>query len=180
MLRYLTFIGLWLFVPLAIVSLPFDAPTLTCLAMLYLFLVGPVLAFCFFTLFFLSRKKPQAAAAFLLVTVLSLASWWNGFALGARMHLVVNEARYAETIRQTMRAKSTSEKQRFCGDDCAPHPTLPLVTFHYCHCPFFWPDIVYDPGGELAVEKSELQKLDFYLHDSRHLTTFWYIGYFGD
>jgi hypothetical protein len=55
-----------------------------------------------------------------------------------------------------------------------------LVAFHYCHCPFYWPDIVYDPSGQLSVNKSDLKKLDFYLQDARHLTTFWYIGYFGD
>jgi hypothetical protein len=180
MRKYFGVIGIWLFVPLAIVVLPFAAPGLTCLAMLYLFLGGACLSVVFFVLFFLTRKKPQAAAALFLVAGIWLLSLWDGFAFGARIHLLVNEGRYAEKIREISRAKSTEEKQRVCGDDCLVRSEVPIVTFHYCHCIFYWPDIVYDPSGALAVNRDELKKLDLDLHDSRHLTTFWYIGYFGD
>jgi hypothetical protein len=180
MCRYLFILAVWLFVPLAIVSLPFDVPKLTCFAMAYLFVGGAGLLLLFFILFFLTRKKPQAAVALVLVASFWLLSMWDGFAVGARIHLLVNEGRYAEKIREVYKAKSPDEKSRSCGRDCIAHSELPLVAFHYCHCPFYWPDIVYDPSGQLSVNKSDLKKLDFYLQDARHLTTFWYIGYFGD
>lgn len=178
--KYIGFIGIWLLVPLVVVSLPFDAPGLTCLAMLHLFLLGPCLGIGFLILFLLTRRKPQAAAAFFLVVALWLLSLWNGFAVGARIHLLVNEERYAGKIRLITQAKSLEEKVRICADDCLIHPQPFFVAFHYCHCPMFWPDIVYDPGGTLDVDKNNLQRLDFYLRDARHLKTFWYIGYFGD
>ncbi len=180
MLRYLYAIGIWLAVPLMVFALPFDAPGLTCITMLYLYAGGPLLALAFFILLFATRKKPQAATALTLVLLLLLPIWFFGFTVGARIHLFVNEPRYAEMIRQVAQAKSEEEKNRIAGDVAAPHPKRPLVTFHYCHCPFFWPDLVYDPEGALRGNREDLQKIDFYLHDARHLTTFWYIGYFGD
>ena len=179
MREYFGWISLWLAVPLTVVSLPVDVPGLTCLAMLFLYLGGVCLAFVFLILFFLTRKKPQAAAALLIVVALWLGSIWNGFAIGARIHLFVNEERYAATIRQ-LHHTPVEEKPKACGSDCFTDRKLPLVTFHYCHCMFYWPDIVYDPSGALDANRSDLRKLDFYLHDYRHLTTFWYIGYFGD
>jgi len=180
MFRYLCAIGIWLGVPLAVFALPFDAPFPTCLAMVWLDAGGPVLAVGFFILLFATRKKPQAAMSLLLVLSLVLPIWFFGFTFGARVHLFVNEGRYAETIRQLSRAESAAQKQTLCRDKCKVHPTRPVVVFHTCHCPFFWPDLVYDPAGDLRGNRDELRKLDFYLQDARHLTTFWYIGYFGD
>lgn len=180
MFRYLRAIGIWLLAPLAVFALPFDAPFPTCIAMLYLYAGAPILALAFFILIFATRKKPAAATALMLVLSLWLPTWYYGFRFGARVHLFVNEGRYAEKIRQLSQAKTAKEKNRICGDVCGPNSEKPLVIFHYCHCPFFWPDLVYDPAGALRGNRDELQKLDFYLHDARHLTTFWYIGYFGD
>ena len=185
MFRYLCAIGIWLGAPLVVFALPFDVPFPTCLAMLYLYTGGPLLALSFFILFFATRKKPQAAAALILVLSLVPAIWFFGFTAGARIHLFVNEPRYAEMIRQLSQAKSAAEKKRIAGDVAATHLFAPpsnkqLVTFHYCHCPLFWPDLVYDPAGELDANRNDLRKFDFYLQDYRHLTTFWYIGYFGD
>jgi hypothetical protein len=179
MLRYLCAIGIWLAAPLVIFALPFDAPFPTCIAMLYLYAGGPLLALAFVILLFATRKKPPAVTALMLVLSLLLPIWFYGFTFGMRVHLFVNEGRYAERIRELSQAKSAEEKKRICGDECAPHSERPLVIFHTCHCPFFWPDLVYDPSGALR-DKDELRKLDQYLMDSRHLTTFWYIGYFGD
>lgn len=164
MFRYLCAIGIWLAAPLVVFALPFDAPVPTCGAMLYLYAGGPVLAFAFFILFFATRKKPQAAAALMIVLSLLAPIWYFGFTVGMRVHLFVNEDRYAETIREFYH---TNPKEK-------------VVVFHTCHCPFFWPDIVYDPGGEMRDNRGDLKKLDMYLMDYRHLTTFWYIGYFGD
>ena len=180
MFRYLCAIGVWLGAPLIVFALPFDAPFTTCGAMLYLYTGGPLLALCFFILFFATRKKPQAAAALMLVLSSLLPIWFFGFTVGARIHLFVNERRYAEKIRELSHAKSPEEKNRICGDGCDAHSERQLVIFHTCHCPFFWPDLVYDPAGALRGNRDELKKLDFYLDDARHLTTFWYIGYFGD
>ena len=180
MRKYLGWISIWLGVPLTVVSLPTDVPELTCLAMLYLFVGGACLAIVFFILFFLTRKKPQAVAALLIAVAVWLGSIWNGFAIGARIHLFVNEERYAAKIREVYKARSPKEKQAVCGSDCFVDSKLPLVGFHTCHCPFYWPDLVYDPSGALDANRSDLSKVDFYLHDYRHLTTFWYIGYFGD
>ena len=164
MFRYLCAIAIWLGAPLAVFALPFDAPVPTCGAMLYLYAGGPLLAFTFFILFFATRKKPQAAAALMIVLSLLAPIWYYSFTFGARVHLFVNEGRYAETIRQ----------------EALTNPKQHARIFHYCHCMQFWPDIVYDPAGEMRANRKDLQKLDFYLHDYRHLTTFWYIGYFGD
>ena len=180
MLRYLCAIGIWLGAPVVVFALPFDVPVPTCIAMLYLYAGGPILALVFFILLFATRKKPQAITALVLVLSLLLPIWYLGFTFGARVHLFVNEARYAAKIRELSQAKSAKEKQRICGDACGPHPERPLVIFHYCHCLQFWPDIVYDPEGALRANREDLRKLDFYLMDARHLTTFWYIGYFGD
>ena len=180
MVRYLCAIGIWLAPPVMVFALPFDAPVPTCVAMLYLYAGGPLLAFGFFSLLFATRKKPAAATALVLVLSLLLPIWFYGFVAGARIHLFVNEARYAEKIRELTQAKSAAEKNRICGKDCGPHSEQPLVIFHYCHCMQFWPDIVYDPAGQLRANREDLRKLDFYLMDARHLTTFWYIGYFGD
>ena len=164
MFKYLCAIGIWLAAPLVVFALPFDAPVPTCVAMLYLYAGGPLLAFVFFILLFATRKKPPAATALILVLSLLLPIWYFGFTAGARVHLFVNEARYAEKIRELRHT----------------NPERQTVTFHYCHCPFYWPDIVYDPGGEMRDHRADLHKLDMYLYDYRHLTTFWYIGYFGD
>jgi len=164
MFRYLCAIGIWLGAPLAVFALPFDAPGTTCLAMLYLYAGGPVLALAFFILFFATRKKPQAATALMIVLSLMAPIWYFGFVAGARVHLFVNEARYAETIRL----------------EAPKNPKQHARIFHYCHCMQFWPDIVYDPTGEMVANRNDLKKLDMYLMDYRHLTTFWYIGYFGD
>src|SRR5215510_8558958 len=98
MSRYLGVIFVWLLVPLLVVCLPIDVPGITCLAMLFLFLIGPCLAISFFALFFLTRNKPQALLALFIVGALWLFSLWQGFAVGARIHLLVNEGRYAEKI----------------------------------------------------------------------------------
>ena len=180
MVRYLCAIGIWLAAPLVVFALPFDVPSSTCIAMLYLYAGGPLLALAFFILLFATRKKPQAITALVLVLGLLLPIWYFGFTVGARIHLFVNEGRYAEMIRKLNQAKSAKEKNRICGDTCLAHSERPLVTFHYCHCMQFWPDLVYDPEGALRGDREELRKLDFYLMESRHLTTFWYIGYFGD
>ena len=180
MFRYLCAIAIWLLVPLAVFALPFDAPGTTCAAMAYLYAGAPLLALVFFILFFATRKKASAATALLIVLSMWPASWYFGFGFGARVHLFVNEGRYAEKIRQLNQAKTEKEKDRICGDQCLARSDKPLVTFHYCHCFSFWPDLVYDPAGDLRGNRDELQKLDFYLHDARHLKTFWYIGYFGD
>ena len=130
-------------------------------------------------LLFLSARQDRRAALMLVLSML-LPIWFYGFAFGARVHLFVNEGRYAEMIRQLSQIRSAEEKNRLCGETCGAHPERQIVIFHYCHCPFFWPDLVYDPGGALRANRDELQKLNFHLHDARHLTTFWYIGYFGD
>ena len=180
MFRYLCAIGIWLGVPLAVFALPFDAPFTTCLAMAYLYAGGPVLALGFVILLFATRKKPQAAMSLLVVLALLPPIWFFGFTFGVRVHLFVNEGHYAETIRLISRGESAAQKQTLCRDECEVRPNSQLVVFHTCHCPFFWPDLVYDPAGELRANRDDLKKIDFYLHDARHLTTFWYIGYFGD
>ena len=181
MFRSLCAIAIWLLAPLAVFALPFDAPVPTCAAMGYLYAGAPFLTLVFFILIFATRKKASAAMALLIVLTLWPTSWYYGFTFGARVHLLVNEGRYAEKIRQLSQAKTLEEKGRLCeGGQCMVDSEKPLVTFHYCHCLYFWPDLVYDPSGELRGNRDELQKLDFYLHDARHLKTFWYIGYFGD
>ena len=181
MFRYLCAIAIWLLAPVAVFALPFDAPVTTCAAMAYLYAGAPLLALVFFVLIFATRKKPSAALALLIVLSLCLPIWYFGFRFGARVHLLVNEGRYAEKIRQLSQAKTVEQRGRLCeGGQCMVDTKKPLVTFHYCHCLSFWPDIVYDPAGELRGNREQLQKLDFYLHDASHLKTFWYIGYFGD
>lgn len=160
MLKYLCAIAIWLGPPLVVVALPTDAPELTCLAMLYLYLGGLVLAFAFFIIFFAARKKVHAANAFVLVVLLCLLVWNHGFTVGASIHLTVNKPRYLAKIRK-------SDQK--------------IVTFHYCHCFLNWPDIVYDPNDNLeALSHAELHKIDLYLHGSKRLSKNWYIGYFGD
>ena len=179
MLKHLTAIAIWLVPPLAVAALPTEAPGVTCLAMVYLYLGGLWLAVVFFVKFFLTRNKPHSASAFVLVITLCLLAWQYGFTLGARIHLLVNERRYQEKIGELSRAASEEERERLCGDTCMPHPNG-LVVFHYCHCFQSWPDIVYDPRDALDVPHDELQKISMYLHGSRRLSKFWYVGYFGD
>jgi hypothetical protein len=160
MLKYLSAIAIWLAPPLAVVALPTDAPGLTCLAMIYLYLGGGVLVLAFFICFFATRSKPPAATALILVLITSLLVWNYGFTAGARIHLLVNERRYLEEIRES--------------DD-------KIVIFHYCHCFLSWPDIVYDSDDNLeTLSRDELQKISIYLHGSKRLSKNWYIGYFGD
>ena len=147
--------------------------------MIYLYLGGLCLAAVCFVRFFFTRNKPHSASAFALVVMLSILAWQYGFAIGARIHLLVNERRYYEKIRELSRAASEEERDRLCGDTCMPHPN-DLVVFHYCHCFQSWPDIVYDPHNVLNASDDELQKISIYLHGSRRLSKFWYIGYFGD
>jgi hypothetical protein len=160
MLKYLRAIAIWLLPPLAVVALPTEAPELTCLAMIYAYLGGLILAFAFLIIFFATRSKPPAATALILVVTIWLLVWNYGFTAGARIHLLVNERRYLTAIREF-------DKK--------------IVTFHYCHCFLNWPDIVYDPNDNLDVlTRDELQKFDPYLHGSKRLSKNWYIGYFGD
>lgn len=180
MLKYLRAIAIWLVPPLAVVALPTEAPGLTCFTMLYLYLGGLVLALAFFISFFATRSKPHAANAFVLVVVIWLLVWNYGFTVGARIHLFVNERRYMSTIAELNRAKSDEEKVRICGEECDPGYKRSIVVFHYCHCFLNWPDLVYAPNGELDGTRDKLQKIDLYLHGSKSLSKFWYIGYFGD
>ena len=60
-----------------------------------------------------------------------------------------------------------------------PYPNG-IVVFHYCHFYLTWPDIVYDPHDALDAPNDELQRISIYLHRSKRLSKFWYIGYFGD
>src|SRR5215213_2117796 len=120
MFRYLWAIGIWLAAPLMVFALPFEAPSATCIAMVYLYAGAPVLALAFFILIFATRKKPQAAAALILVLSLWPLTWFEGFRFGARVHLFVNEPRYAEMIRQLVQAKSAEEKKRIAGDVASP------------------------------------------------------------
>jgi len=180
MLKYLYAIAIWLLPPLIVVALPTEAPGLTCLAMIYLYLAGLCLAFAFFITFFATRSKPFAASALVLVVVLWPLVWQYGFTVGARIHLLVNERRYMAIIAELSRAKSNEEKARICGENCDPQTGRSIVVFHYCHCFLSWPDIVYDPNDTLDAPRDELQKISIYLHGSRRLSKFWYIGYFGD
>ena len=180
MLKYLRAIAIWLAPPLAVVALPTEAPEFTCFAMLYLYLGGLVLALAFFISFFATRRKVDAANAFILVVVIWLIVWNYGFTVGARIHLLVNERRYMSTIDELGRAKSNEEKVRICGEACDPGYERSIVVFHYCHCFLSWPDLVYAPNGELDGSRDELQKIDLYLHGSKRLSKNWYIGYFGD
>ena len=180
MLKYLRAIAIWLVPPLVVVALPTEAPELTCLAMIYLYLGGLVLAVAFFISFFATRSKVDAANAFILVVVISTLVWNYGFTAGARIHLLVHERRYLATISELERAKSNEEKVRICGQGCDPGYQRSIVVFHYCHCFLNWPDLVYAPNGELDGSRDELQKIDFYLHGSKRLSKNWYIGYFGD
>lgn len=160
MLKCLYAIAIWLLPPLAVVAIPTDAPELTCLAMIYLYLGGLVLALAFFISFFATRSKVHAVNAFLLVVLMWLLVWNHGFTLGARIHLIVNKPRYLTKIHK-------SDQK--------------IVTFHYCHCFLNWPDIVYDPNDNLeTLSHDELHKINLYLHGSKRLSKNWYIGYFGD
>lgn len=180
MLKYLGTIAIWLVPPLVVVALPTEAPELTCLAMIYPYLGGPILALAFFISFFATRSKLHAASALILVVVFWLLIWNYGFTAGARIHLLVNERRYMATIAELSRARSNEEKARICGEGCDPGYERSIVVFHYCHCFLNWPDLVYAPNGELDASRDELQKIDSYLHGSKRLSKFWYIGYFGD
>src|SRR5687768_12522029 len=180
MLKYLLAIGTWLGPPLVAFALPTDAPGLTCLAMIYLYLGGLCLAFVFFIRFFATREKPPAVAASFLALLLWVLVWQYGFTFGARVHLMVNQSRYEQIIAKLNLATSIEEKNRICGGKCIAYPHHPIVAFHYCHCFYNWPDIVYDPTGALSGDGDEVRKLDFYLHGSKRLSKFWYIGYFGD
>jgi hypothetical protein len=180
MLKYLRAIAIWLVPPLAVVALPTEAPELTCLAMIYLYLGGLILALAFFIIFFATRSKLHAVNALILVVVIWLLVWNYGFTIGARIHLFVNERRYMSTIAELSRAKSNEEKVRICGEGCNPGYERSIVVFHYCHCFLSWPDLVYAPNGELDGSRDELQKIDLYLHGSKRLSKNWYIGYFGD
>lgn len=180
MLKYLRPIAIWLVPPLAVVALPTEAPELTCLAMIYLYLGGLILAVAFFISFFATRSKADAANALILVVMIWLLVWNYGFTIGARIHLFVNERRYMSRIAELSRAKSNEEKIRICGEGCDPRNERSIVVFHYCHCFLSWPDLVYAPNGELDGSHDELQKIDLYLQGSKRLSKFWYIGYFGD
>lgn len=180
MLKYLRAIAIWLVPPLAVVALPTEAPELTCLTMIYLYLGGLVLAVAFFISFFITRSKLDAANGLILIVMIWLLVWHYGFTAGARIHLFVNERRYMATISELGRAKSNEEKVRICGQGCDPGYQRSIVAFHYCHCFLSWPDLVYAPNGELDRSRDELQKIDLYLHGSKRLSKFWYIGYFGD
>ena len=181
MLKYLRAIAIWLVPPLAVVALPREAPELTCLAMIYLYLGGLVLALAFFIIFFATRSKVYAANALILVVMIWLLVWSHGFTVGARIHLFVNERRYLATIAELSRAKSIEEKARICGEGCDPSSERSIVAFHYCHCFLNWPDIVYDPNDNLeALSREELQKINLYLHGSKRLSKNWYVGNFGD
>src|SRR5882724_13151880 len=182
MKKYLAIIGMWLFMPLAIFGFPRDIPAFTCLAILLFPLLAVMLIIGFLTLFLFGRRKPQAVLAMVLAMTIGTLGFFKGFIWGARIHLLVNEDRYAEKIRELYTARSSEEKDKICGNDCLVSTSQPpRVTFHFCHCPFYWPDIVYDPAGTLhGTDRDTLRKLDFYLHDAQHLSSFWYIGYFGD
>jgi hypothetical protein len=180
MLKYLSAIAIWLAPPLAVVALPTEAPGLTCLAMIYLYLGGLVLAPAFLITFFATRSKPRAANAFVMVVIIWLLAWNHGFTAGARIHLLVNERRYLATIAELSRAKSNEEKVRICGEGCEPADDRTVVIFHYCHCFLSWPDLVYAPNGDLDASRNELQKINSYLYKSERLSKNWYIGYFGD
>jgi hypothetical protein len=180
MLKYLYAIAIWLAPPLVVVALPTDAPELTCLAIIYLYLGGLILALAFFISFFATRSKAHAANAFVLVVLMWLLVWHYGFTAAARIHLLVNERRYLTTIAELGRAKSNEEKVRICGEGCDARYPRSIVAFHYCHCFLYWPDLVYAPNGELDESREELQKIGFYLHGSTRLSKNWYIGYFGD
>lgn len=160
MLKYLYAIAFWLMPPLVVVALPTDAPELTCLAMIYLYLGGLVLVLAFFIIFFATRSKANAVNAFVLVVLMWLLVWNHGFTVGARIHLAVNKPRYLAEIRKS--------------DDT-------ITIFHYCHCFLNWPDLVYDPNDNLdTLSRDELQKINSYLHETERLSKNWYIGYFGD
>ena len=179
MLKYLRAMGIWSLPPLAIFAFPTEAPGLTCLAVIYMMLAGLVLALAFFIKFFRTREKPMAATAFFMVGILWFLWWQYGFTLSARLHLFVNQGRYEKIINELSRAKSGEEKARICGERCLSSAD-PIIVFHYCHCFLNWPDLVYDPTGSLDGPPHELRKINLYLHDSRRLSKFWYIGYFGD
>jgi membrane protein implicated in regulation of membrane protease activity len=179
MLKYLRAIAIWLVPPLVVVALPMDEPGLTCLAMIYLYLGGLILAVAFFITFFATRSKPHAASSLILVAILWLLAWQYGFTLRARIHLFVNEGRYLEKIGELSRATTDEERYRICGDDCVAH-SKEVVAFHYCHCFLSWPDLVYDRSGALDAPHDELHRIDIYLHRSKRLSKNWYIGYFGD
>ena len=180
MLKNLRAIAIWLLPPLGVFALPIDAPELTCLAMLQLYLGGLLLAPVFFIKFFATRSKPHSASAVVMVAVLWIIAWQHGFTLGARIHLLVNERRYMETIVALSKASSPEEKARICGDGCMPSATTEPVIFHYCHCPFNWPDLVYDPTGKFDDPPDPAQMSYSYLRGSKQLSKNWYIGYYGD
>jgi len=180
MLKYLRAIAIWLLPPLGFVALPIDAPGYTCVAMIYLYLVGLGLALAFFIRFFLTRDKANAAGAVFLVVMLWALVYRDGFTFGARVHLLVNERRYMATIAELNSAKSSAEKARICGEGCDPSSAQRIVVFHYCHCFLSWPDLVYDPNGVLDAPREELEKINPYLHGSERLSKFWYVGYFSD
>ena len=179
MLKHLCAIAIWLLPPLAVAALPTEAPGITCLAMIYLYLGGPCLAVVFFVRFFFTRNKPHSASALMIVVTLSILAWQYGFTVGARIHLLVNERRYQEKISELSRAGSEEERDRICGNMCEPGSNA-IVIFHYCHCFLNWPDIVYDPNEVLDAPRDELQRVSIYLHGSKRLSKNWYIGYFGD
>lgn len=179
MLKYLRAIAIWLVPPFAVVALPTDAPGLTCLATIYVYLAGPCLAIIFFVIFFLTFSKPHPASALVLVVLVWLLVWQHGFTQGARIHLFVNEGRYQQKLSELSRATSAEERERICGDTCMPHSDG-VVVFHYCHCFLSWPDLVYDPRDALNTPNDELQKISIYLHGTKRLSKFRYIGYFGD
>jgi hypothetical protein len=178
MFRYLCAIGIWLAVPLVVFALPFGAPVATSLAMLYLYGGGPILALAFFILLFATRKKPQAATALILVLSLLLPIWHFGFTVGARIHLLVNEGRYAEKIRELSKAKSDEEREKICGRECFPVYDRSVVIFHFMQWSCASRNIVYDPHGAFREVAEDHRKYMFYLREYRHLNTFWYIGYF--
>lgn len=180
MLKNLRAIAIWLLPPLGVFALPTDAPGLTCLAMIQLYLGGLFLALVFFVKVFATRNKPHSASALVMVAILWLLAWQHGFTVGARIHLFVNESRYMATIAEIDRAQSREEKNRIGGEEYHLYGEPPVVVVHYCHCFLSWPDLVYDPHGTLDAHRDDLGKVSLYLHGYKRLSKNWYIGYFGD
>jgi hypothetical protein len=94
---------------LAIFGFPRDIPAFTCLAILLFPLLAVTLIIGFLTLFLFGRRKPQAALAMMLVMSIGTLGFFKGFMWGARIHLLVNEDRYAEKIRELYTACSSEE-----------------------------------------------------------------------
>ena len=167
---------------LLLFALPFEVPVLTGTATMLFPLVLLLLTIGLIIASIASKNKHRPAAALLVVMLVWGVALGNGTVFGAQIHLLVNQHRYAGIIAQLAQAQSNEDRTAICGDDCFVMSTQPLrVGFHFCHRFLNWPDIVYDPSGEVASRDwDKLHRLDIYLYGADHLRGDWYLGRFGD